>query len=397
MLVVTMRMFAVACISLAICMAPSASLRLAKSQDTRLKACAFFGESVLVTGGTSGIGLATAKSFIELGASRVHILGRSRDKGEAARQELLKFANGIDVKSDSPCRAHNNNGDDLVHYHSVDVGDISGNTSAMSQLLAKPIFQTNMCEKPLKYAVNSAGTIGFMGPTYTATPAALQDIYHGNSIRSNFEGGLWSMSAEWAYFRDVAKKCGVANFSIVAVSSVNAIRACPSCVMYAATKAATNGLAQSVAFEARNDDQVTLENGETMKMKLRVNSVMPGLVSTPFTWNQARGVIGLRPWQCCSEPYRNSSVMECGAALAANKATVVSSTLLCEGSECSCPTVAADDPIIPQMLAQAGLDKFILQPEEIATAIVSLSDNQRSAGITASEVTVDNGDHAGLP
>jgi len=74
----------------------------------------------------------------------------------------------------------------------------------------------------------------------------------------------------------------------------------------------------------------------------------------------------------------------------------VNSTLLCEGSECGCPNVAGDDPIIPEALGP-DLMKHLLQPEEIATAIVSLSDNERSAGITASEVPIDNGDHAGLP
>ncbi|KAG7405939.1 Short chain dehydrogenase yanD [Fusarium oxysporum f. sp. rapae] len=48
----------------------------------------FEGQTVLVTGGTGGVGLATAKHFANLGAAKVIITYRDKSRGEAARQEI---------------------------------------------------------------------------------------------------------------------------------------------------------------------------------------------------------------------------------------------------------------------------------------------------------------------
>lgn len=54
--------------------------------------------SVLITGGTSGVGLATAIQFAEAGAPRIGINGRNAERGEAARQAVLKYAPKADVR-----------------------------------------------------------------------------------------------------------------------------------------------------------------------------------------------------------------------------------------------------------------------------------------------------------
>src|SRR5882724_11581294 len=45
---------------------------------------------VLITGGTSGIGLASAIAFAAAGVRRIGIIGRNVERGEKARAEVLK-------------------------------------------------------------------------------------------------------------------------------------------------------------------------------------------------------------------------------------------------------------------------------------------------------------------
>ncbi|RDW82104.1 hypothetical protein BP6252_03216 [Coleophoma cylindrospora] len=48
----------------------------------------FNGQTILVTGGSSGIGLAAAVQFIDLGAASVIITARNKSRGDAARQSI---------------------------------------------------------------------------------------------------------------------------------------------------------------------------------------------------------------------------------------------------------------------------------------------------------------------
>jgi len=322
----------------------------------------------------------------------VHIVGRCKSKGLAAKDELVEFAR---ANAHGPCLKAHTDWQSLVHFHAVDVGGVEGNESAIARLLASPAFRDDMCTHPVKYAVNSAGVSGFIGATHSLTPALLLND-NDNAYRTNLLGNLWSISAEWAYFREVAATCETTReFSIVALSSYNGIRACPTCAVYGSTKFGINGLVQSTAVEAKTDTKVKGTAGEDLTMTLRVNSVCPGLVATPLTFNQARGDIGLQGYQCCDGAFRDASVAECGMALKNGSATRVSSTLLCrDASECACPNVAQGDPAIASVFPEDML-AAIMDPSEIATAVVTLSDNQRSAGVTAAVVSVDRGDAAG--
>ena len=54
--------------------------------------------AVLISGGTSGVGLATAIQFAAAGASRIAINGRNVERGEAARKAVLTRAPGARVE-----------------------------------------------------------------------------------------------------------------------------------------------------------------------------------------------------------------------------------------------------------------------------------------------------------
>lgn len=46
-------------------------------------------QAVLIAGGTAGVGLASARAFLDAGVRRVALLGRSQERGQAAREDLL--------------------------------------------------------------------------------------------------------------------------------------------------------------------------------------------------------------------------------------------------------------------------------------------------------------------
>ncbi len=54
--------------------------------------------TVLITGGTSGVGLATAIAFARAGAPRIAVNGRDAARGEAARDKVREAAPGADVR-----------------------------------------------------------------------------------------------------------------------------------------------------------------------------------------------------------------------------------------------------------------------------------------------------------
>ena len=55
------------------------------------------GKTVLVTGATSGLGLAAAEGFARLGA-RVRLLARSEERGERARAAVVEATGNRDVR-----------------------------------------------------------------------------------------------------------------------------------------------------------------------------------------------------------------------------------------------------------------------------------------------------------
>jgi NAD(P)-dependent dehydrogenase (short-subunit alcohol dehydrogenase family) len=182
------------------------------------------GKRALITGGTTGIGLETAREFLNEGA-RVAITGMNPTTLEAARQEL-----GPDVlviASDASDVTAQKQAADAVHQ------DFGG----------------------LDVLFVNAGIVD-MRPIDQFDPDAFD-----RSFAINLKGPYFLIQALLPVFANPA--------SIVLNGSVNAHIGMPNTTVYAATKAALLSLVRTLS-------------GELIARGIRVNAVSPGPISTPL-------------------------------------------------------------------------------------------------------------------
>ena len=178
---------------------------------------------ILITGGTSGIGLETARRFLEEGA-RVAITGSNAQTLEAARLEL----------------------GDVVTIH-VDAGDVAG------QLKIADAIETAFAR--LDGAFINAG-IGDFRPLEQWDEAGFD-----RSIAVNLKGPFFLIRTLLPILANPA--------SIVLNTSINAHIGMPNSSVYAATKAGLLSLARTLS-------------GELLSRGVRLNAVSPGPIATPL-------------------------------------------------------------------------------------------------------------------
>ena len=185
-------------------------------------------QSVLITGGGSGIGLAIAKRFASMGA-RTLIIGRSESRLEQAVNEIESVNPG--------------------GQHLFVAGDVSNET-----VIKDAVAKANGVA-PLTVAVANAGT-GGLSPVITTEADHFDDI-----MRTNLRGTFLVFKHAG---RAIAKTGGGAMCGISSIAGTNTHRfMAPYCV----SKAAIDMLIRNTADE--------LGIG-----KVRVNGVNPGLVET---------------------------------------------------------------------------------------------------------------------
>lgn len=195
------------------------------------------GQTALITGGGSGIGLATAKLFLDAGAN-VMITGRTQST-------LVEAATTL-------------NGGTRLKYT---VGDVSSEGHA--KML---VSQTMQHFGGVNYLVNNAGVFSG-GPLLH-----MEEEDFDYNVNTNLKG-TWLMCRY-----SVRPLMDVGGGAIVNVSSYLAIRAhasTPSSA-YAASKGGVLALTKSLAVELAPH-------------KIRVNAVLPALVNTPMV-NDLPGV-----------------------------------------------------------------------------------------------------------
>ncbi len=196
----------------------------------------FTNKVALITGGTSGIGRATAIAFAEQGAYVV-IAGRREAEG-AESLTLVQKAGGQGL------------------FVRVDVND----ESEVEAMVAKTLERFGR----LDFAFNNAGVGGLGRATMTATA----DIYD-QIMNVNVRGVFFSMKHQ---IPAILQSGGGA---IVNNASVLALRPSANSPIYSASKAAVVGLTKSAALEFAPKG-------------VRINAICPAIIETDMT-EQIRG------------------------------------------------------------------------------------------------------------
>ncbi len=181
----------------------------------------------LLIGGTSGMGLATAKKLIKRGIS-VTVVGRSTKKLQEAQALLGQNANTLQA--------------DLYDKNSL------------SQL----IEEINHNQSPIKYLVNAAG--------YFNPKAFLDQDENDYDAYMNINKALFFISQ--AVASNMKKHGGGSIVHIGSMWAKQAIKATPSS-SYSMAKAGLHALTQHMAMELAD-------------FNIRVNAVSPAVVETPI-------------------------------------------------------------------------------------------------------------------
>ena len=178
------------------------------------------GKTAVVTGGSSGIGYATAKKIRELGA-KVIITGRNPEAVDKAAKEIGAVGLVADQAS---------------------LGDIDSLVErAREELGGVDVLFIN------------AGIAAF------APVEHLSEEQFDATMDINFKGAFFTLQKFLPILREGA--------SVINLSSINAYTGMPNTAVYAASKAALNSLTRTAAYELA-------------PRKIRVNAVNPGPTNT---------------------------------------------------------------------------------------------------------------------
>lgn len=199
------------------------------------------GKHVFITGGSSGIGLATAKKYAEAGA-KVSIIARDAKKLDVAKLEIEAARKHADVP---------------VFTQSCDVVD--------PEAVKKAIEAANAFHKrATDHVVCSAGTVE---PGYFME----QDVAgFKSSMDINYFGSLHVVHAALpGMIKQHESEGGQEGGQIVLVGSAFSLMACIGSAQYSSSKYAVRGLAESLRNELKLYD-------------IRVSVFYPGNVDTPM-------------------------------------------------------------------------------------------------------------------
>ena len=185
------------------------------------------GKVAVITGGSSGIGLAAAQTFVSEGA-RVFITGRRQNELDAAVKQIGKNAIGIQ-------------------------GDVS-NLEDLDRLYA----QVKQQQAPIDVLFANAG-----GGEFTALGSITEEQFD-KTFSINVKGLLFTVQKALPLFKDGG--------SIILNASVAGSKGIEAFSVYSATKAAVRSFARTWTTDLK-------------PRRIRVNAISPGPIDTPILNN----------------------------------------------------------------------------------------------------------------
>jgi NAD(P)-dependent dehydrogenase (short-subunit alcohol dehydrogenase family) len=181
------------------------------------------GKVAVITGGSSGIGLATTRRFVAEGAY-VYITGRRQSELDAAVRQIGKNVTTVQ-------------------------GDVS-RLADLDRLYATVKQQHGRLD--IVFANAGSGEFAPLGE--------ISEAHFDNTFNVNVKGLLFTVQKALPLLQDGG--------SIILTASINSIKATPDLSVYSATKAAIRSFARSWTLDLQ-------------ARKIRVNAVSPGSTDTP--------------------------------------------------------------------------------------------------------------------
>ncbi|GIK05658.1 hypothetical protein Aspvir_009771 [Aspergillus viridinutans] len=272
------------------------------------------GRTCMITGGTSGIGFAIAERFLQEGAKRIILVGRSHERlvNAASKLEASTSGNAFsavesradniirEVATKAPETDQQSQSKDTEAKSPIDssgrvsllVGDVSEAGTWLRELekamVSSPAQSRMMVsnkskQQPVDILVNAAGI------SISNILAKLEPDDISRVLRTNLEGAmLTSRALVRASIRSRMKNRGTSSSSeirvpskcIINISSLLAVKGGTGAVPYAASKAGILGLTRSLAVEAAHSLRGVV---------IRSNAIVPGYIETPMIADFSEG------------------------------------------------------------------------------------------------------------
>jgi NAD(P)-dependent dehydrogenase (short-subunit alcohol dehydrogenase family) len=231
------------------------------------------GKVAVITGGSTGMGLATAKRFLEEGMDRVFVTGRREDVLDAATAALGSNATGVpgDVA----------NLKDLDHLYEV----VEGYGRKLDVIFANA------------------------GVSQIASFGNVDEAFFDLHFNANVKGLFFTVQKALPLLKDGA--------SVILNASIATIKGFPGISVYSATKGAVRSFARTWTNELRD-------------RRIRVNAISPGHIDTPIfeSWKKGEALAALKEELAKNVPLGRlgnpDEIAKAAAFLASDEASYIS-------------------------------------------------------------------------